>query len=138
MGLDATVSYPQIDLVVENPFDFPILVEARAANGEMYVELVGQARPREVSIERRIVARRGYRQQELPDASLAAGARVVEQRGIRGARVQVTRTIIEDGETRVVRGYVRYPSTDEIVRVGTGPSASFASASGSVGPLALR
>jgi len=67
MGLDATVSYPQIDLTVENPFDFPVLVQSHAVDGEMHVDLIGQARPREVEIARRVLNRRGYAQRVVED-----------------------------------------------------------------------
>ncbi len=120
MGMDATVSYPQLDLVIENPFDFPVLVSSRAGEGEMYVELRGQARPREVEIEHHVVHRFAYGHEVEEDPSLPLGRRVVEQHGIRGARVEVLRTITENGETHVERDFVRYPSTDEVVRVGTG------------------
>jgi vancomycin resistance protein YoaR len=140
LGMDATVSYPQLDLVIENPFDFPILVESRAAEGEMYVEIVGQARPREVEIARRVLRRTHYRREIVEDPALPFGERVVEQRGIRGARVERLRTITEEGETRTEREIVRYPSTTEVVRVGTGPAPALelVQADGSVGQLALR
>jgi vancomycin resistance protein YoaR len=139
MGMDATVSWPQIDLVVANPFEFPVRVQARAEEGEMHVALVGQARPRDVEIARRVLGRTGYAERVVEDPTLPPGARVVSQRGIRGARVERTRTITENGETRVELAIVRYPSTDEIVRVGTAPaSTQLAEWNAPIGPLALR
>lgn len=119
LGLDATVSYPELDLEISNPFDFPVLVEARAERGEMVVELVGQEQPLEVDLTRRVLSRSGYDQRLVPDPALALGTRVVTQDGIRGAQVRVTRTINEDGNTRRESRVVGYPATDEIVRVGT-------------------
>ncbi|RLB48491.1 MAG: hypothetical protein DRJ42_23090 [Deltaproteobacteria bacterium] len=122
MGLDATVSFPQIDFEIENPFDFPVEVHARTEGGRVFVELVGRADPREVEISRQILNRRAYETRIVEDATLAAGTRVVQQRGVRGARIARTRTFVEAGETHVQRQVVRYPPTDEVVRVGTGPA----------------
>ena len=47
------------------------------------------------------------------------GTREVTQEGIRGARIQVTRTLTDDSGTREERNVVRYPPTDEIIHVGT-------------------
>lgn len=140
MGLDATVSYPQLDLEIENPFDFPVLVQSTASEGQMHVELIGQARPREVEIARRVLTRRRFAQRIVEDPTLDAGTRIVTQRGIRGARIERTRTVTENGETFVQREIVRYPPTDEIVRVGTAgaPAVHALEDMGVVGPLALR
>ncbi|MBW2461000.1 MAG: VanW family protein [Deltaproteobacteria bacterium] len=122
MGLDATVSFPQIDFEIENPFDFPVEVHARTEGGRVFVELVGRADPREVEVSRQVLNRRAYETHIVEDASLAPGTRVVEQRGVRGARIARTRTFVEAGETHVQRQVVRYPPTDEVVRVGVGPA----------------
>lgn len=119
LGLDATVSYPELDLQIANPFDFPVLVEAHAARGVMVVELVGQEQPLEVDLTRHVLSRSGFDQRVVPDPTLALGTRVVTQEGIRGAQVRVTRTLTEDGDTRRESRVVGYPATDEIVHVGT-------------------
>lgn len=127
MGLDATVSYPNLDLVLSNPFDFPIQVLSHASDGVMNVELVGQARPLEASVRRRVLSRQAFAERIVEDATLPLGTREVTQSGIRGARVQVTRTLTnESGETREERNVVRYPPTDEIVHVGTQVPTAFA------------
>ena len=124
MGLDATVSYPQLDLVLSNPFDFPIQVLSDASGGVMRVELVGQARPLETNVSRRVLSRQSFDERIIEDPALPLGTREVTQDGIRGARVEVTRTLTnKEGETREERSVVRYPPTDKIVRVGTAPTA---------------
>lgn len=122
MGLDATVSFPQIDFEVQNPFDFPIEVRARTEGGRVYVDLVGRAQPREVELSRQVLNHRPFEREIVEDATLEAGTEVVEQRGVRGARIARTRTFVEDGETHVERQVVRYPPTVEVVRVGVGPA----------------
>lgn len=120
MGLDATVSYPNLDLVLSNPFDFPIQVLSHASEGVMVVELIGQARPVEASVRRRVLSRQPFEERIIEDPAMPLGTREVTQAGIRGARIQVTRTLTDDsGETREERNVVRYPPTDEIVHVGT-------------------
>ncbi|MFK8003590.1 MAG: VanW family protein [Polyangiales bacterium] len=120
MGLDATVSYPNLDLVLSNPFDFPIQVLAHASEGVMVVELIGQARPIETSVRRRVLSRQPFEERIVEDPAMPVGTREVTQEGIRGARIVVTRTLRdESGATREERNVVRYPPTDEIIRVGS-------------------
>lgn len=118
LGLDAAVSWPQLDLKIANPYDFPIMVSAYSAEGELTVELVGDGRAPEIEIERRVLSRIGFREDVIVDPSLAPGERRVTQAGIRGARIEVTRTTHEGDETVIESQVVRYPPTPRIVRVG--------------------
>jgi len=120
MGLDATVVWPDVDLKIRNPFPFPVTVSARAATGELTIELLGAAQPRQVAYERRVLSRSGFSERIVEDPALALGSQEVTQEGIRGARVERTRQITEHGRTSVVIDEVRYPPTSRIVRVGTG------------------
>ncbi|HEY1548836.1 MAG TPA: VanW family protein, partial [Kofleriaceae bacterium] len=45
LGFDATVVWPDTDLVLKNPYDFPIAIHYRVANGEAVVEVLGKKRP---------------------------------------------------------------------------------------------
>jgi vancomycin resistance protein YoaR len=136
MGLDATVVWPNVDLQLRNPFDFPIAVHATAADGTMHVEILGRESPREVEIERRVVSRRRFQDRIVEDPTLPFGERVVSQEGIRGAFVERTRVVRERGEVVANYDFVTYPPTDRIIRVGTGAPTPFSSTP--VGPLALR
>jgi vancomycin resistance protein YoaR len=146
LGMDATVTWPQRDLRVRNPFDFPIRVDVDADGGQLEVAIWGQETDVEVEIERRVVARLPFGERIVEDPTLPVGERVTKQRGIRGARVRRTRHVRRGDEVVVEREMVRYPPTDRIVRVGVAkpvlPPASVASASarsdGPIGPLALR
>ena len=54
-GQDATVSYGYRDLVLSNPFDFPIQIKAATTPPEVMVSIYGKAAlPFEVRLERRI------------------------------------------------------------------------------------
>lgn len=134
MGFDATVVWPDVDLELRNPFDFPIAVHAVASEGTMRVEILGSHSPREVEIERRVVSRRSFRDRVVEDPTLPMGEQVVSQEGIRGAFVERTRIVRENGEVLANYDFVTYPPTDRIIRVGTGaPRPVYP-----IGPLALR
>ena len=45
LGFDATVVWPDTDLVLKNPYDFPVAIHYRVANGEAVVEILGKKRP---------------------------------------------------------------------------------------------
>ncbi len=120
MGFDATVVYPEVDLVLSNPYAFPVTVHAHGADGTMVVELEGAGTPHAVEIERHVLARTGYREEVVPDPSLPRGERVVEHEGIRGARVEVVRTVHRPDGVVTERAIARYPSNPRVVRVGTG------------------
>jgi vancomycin resistance protein YoaR len=134
MGLDATVVWPDVDLELQNPFDFPIAVHAVASAGTMRVEILGSHSPREVEIERRVVSRRSFRDRVVEDPTLPFGERVVSQEGIRGAFVERTRIVRENGEVVANYDFVTYPPTDRIIRVGTGAPRPILP----LGPLAMR
>jgi vancomycin resistance protein YoaR len=130
MGLDATVSWPELDLVVQNPFDFPVRVEAAASGGRLTVRILGADRPREVESELRVLSRSGHGERIVEDPSLPSGTREITQEGIRGAVVERIRVIREDGDATTALDVVRYPATDRILRVGTGaPAGALAFAS---------
>lgn len=118
MGLDATVTWPYLDLRVRNPYDFPILVRAIVADDELVVTLHGADRPREVDMSREFVSTRPFTNRVVVDPTLPAGASEVSQQGIRGYTVRRIRYVRgrhrEYQEDRILV----YPPTDHIVRVG--------------------
>lgn len=118
LGLDAAVAWPQLDLKIANPYDFPVMVSTHSEEGQLTVELVGDGSAPEIEIERRVLTRIGFREEVVVDPALAPGERQVSQTGIRGARIEVTRTIRDGNETRIESQVVRYPSTPRVVRVG--------------------
>jgi vancomycin resistance protein YoaR len=141
MGMDATVVWPDVDLKIRNPFEFPVVVFAQAVDGELVVDLVGADDPREVEIERTVVSRTSYGERLIEDPMLPSGVREVTQQGIRGALIARVRLVRHGAEVVAERDEVRYPATDRIVRVGTGPGSSAAVATWSpppAGPIALR
>lgn len=121
MGLDATVVWPSVDLVLSNPFTFPLEVRARlesAGEGtELVVELWGAARVARVEWRTEILATESWADRFVEDPSVPAGAQRVSQRGIRGFRILRERTVEDHRGIRVEQRRIEYPPTDRIVRV---------------------
>ncbi len=120
MGLDATVVWPQVDLVIQNPFPFPIQIAATTRGRRLTVELLGSRDAPEVKWRRHTLSTSGYEVREIVDPSLAEGERQISQSGIMGYVIRRTRTISQGGlEPIVQRRVIRYPPTDRVVLVGT-------------------
>jgi hypothetical protein len=130
MGLDATVVYPDVDLVIGNPLPVPITVRARADGGRMQVELWARARPIEVEWRRELVARTHHDERVVEDPRVPPGERLVSQEGGPGFVIDRVRVIRDNGVERTERRTLRYPPTDRVVRVAPGQLA------GGVSPLA--
>lgn len=120
-GLDATVVWPNVDLVVRNPFDFPLYVTAETAEDSVTVRIYGRARPRTVTWTSTRLPGARAEVREILDNSLPAGARVRTQGGHGGRTVDRTRTLTEGDRTWQERERIVYSPVPEIVRVGTGP-----------------
>ncbi len=119
MGLDATVVWPDVDLRLRNPYDFPVVLQMVVRQGKVHAEVLGARRPYQVAFERELVETLSHRTIYRDDASLRTGSQVVSQRGMRGFKVKRTRKVYQAGD--VVREDVKeltYPATSEIVRRG--------------------
>ncbi|MBX7195587.1 MAG: VanW family protein [Sandaracinaceae bacterium] len=130
MGLDATVVYPDVDLVLGNPLPAPITIRAHAAGGQLEITLSARARPIEVDWRREVLARTSYEERVIEDASVAPGEARVTQEGGPGFVIERVRTIERGTGVLSERRTLRYPPTDRIVRVA--PGYSFDSATGAV------
>ncbi len=122
LGLDSTVTWPNINLRIRNPFDFPVVIHYVVAEGKMRVEILGKGRPRMVHFVRRVTQKTPYEEQvvEMPD--WPAGVEVVQQLGIDGFRVRRYRIVWEG--TRAWREVTEdvYPPTPQITAIGTSKS----------------
>jgi vancomycin resistance protein YoaR len=119
MGLDATVVWPRIDLVIANPFSFPITVRAFTHDGELTVELYGRARV-EVDWSHEVVATTPWSDRYVEDPLVRPGVERVSQRPIRGYTVVRERVIAGERGRRVESERIHYPPTDRIIRVAPG------------------
>ncbi len=119
MGLDATVAYPELDLVIANALDVPITVRAHAASGDLDVELIARAAPSEVRWERDILERTPYEERVEIDPNLPPDGEVVAEAGGPGFALLRTRIIRDARGERTERDHVRYPPTTRIIRRGS-------------------
>jgi vancomycin resistance protein YoaR len=118
MGLDATVTWPYLDLRIRNPYDFPILVRATVEGETLTVALHGAAVPREVDMHREFVSTRPFTNRVVIDPSLPPGAREVSQQGVRGYTVRRVRYVREGAREYQEDRILVYPPADHIVRTG--------------------
>jgi hypothetical protein len=138
MGLDATVVWPTVDLVIVNPFPFPVTVHAFADAGQMTVELFGRRRARRVDWRHDVLSSTSFGDRYVEDPLVRPGEQLVSQQGRRGAMVLRSRTIDDERGLRVEEVHIRYPPTDRIVRVAPGtldPESGLPATTVSVAPL---
>ena len=121
LGLDATVSYPNITYRFRNNFDFPVVLHERVAGGVVRAEILGPARKQTVSYFRRIDEILPFEEVERESEKLAKGERLVTQRGIPGFVATSSRLVRNGAYGERTKWREKYPPTTQIVAVGTGP-----------------
>ncbi len=118
MGLDATVSYPTVDLRIRNPYPFAVVVRAMTGKGRLTVEILGPTSPVTVSLHTAVIQRFAFEEIIEQDPSIAAGVVYVVQYGLPGYLLRRVRTLTyADGTVRVEKDKDHYPPTTHIVRV---------------------
>jgi hypothetical protein len=129
IGLDAVVAYPDANLRLKNPYDFPVVLRAIVAAGRLRAEVRGPERPHVISVVRKLDRAIPFVEVESADATLARGVRVVAQRGVPG--VDLHRYRIRRAGAHAVREVSRdrCPPTPQVVRVGSGTRAMTANGS---------
>lgn len=121
MGLDATVAWPDVDLVIENPLAVPVTVHAVAQGGQMQVDLWARARPREVTWRRNVLSRTSFEERIVEDPLMAEGTSEVTQDGAAGYVIDRVRTMQSPEGPIVERVRLTYPPTDRITHRGPLP-----------------
>jgi vancomycin resistance protein YoaR len=123
MGLDSTVVYPSIDLVLRNPYDFPIVFHMKVSQGKVRAEVLGPRRPYQILFERELQDMLPYKTIWREDGRLRAGTEDVVQGGRRGFKLQRRRKFYQSGEeVKTETAELSYPPTTEILRRGTNPA----------------
>ncbi|HJL16221.1 MAG TPA: VanW family protein [Sandaracinaceae bacterium LLY-WYZ-13_1] len=122
MGLDAVVSYPQLNLRFRNDLDFPVVLGFTVEGGVARAEIRGAETNRMVTFVRRVDEITAYEEREVEDSSLPAGVRVLRQRGVPGFEVTNFRVVRDLDTNQATRESYSdtYPPTTQIWRVGTG------------------
>jgi vancomycin resistance protein YoaR len=123
MGLDAAVAYPAVTLRLGNPYAFPVVLHESAQGGVVRAEVLGPARPRDVTFVRRIDEVLPFAERETPDLGMPKGARELKQRGIPGFRITRWRVLRDGAHSVREHGTDYYPPTPQLWRIGSGPQA---------------
>jgi vancomycin resistance protein YoaR len=126
VGRDATVDYGNIDLRLENSYDFPIAITSEYKPGKLTFRVLGVKDP-SLKVE---VIQDGHRSwatavKQVPDPSLPAGATKVIEKGSSGHAVQSYRLVYRNGELvlRESLGQSTYRGANRIIAVGTKQAA---------------
>lgn len=120
-GRDAAIAYPYHDLKFENDTDNYILLTMSYDGIEVTCTLWGVPPGYTVeSVPGELIEGGEYQTREIVDESLQPGQRVIEQQGMRGSKISVTRYVYDAaGNLREERTFhSTYDATAEIVRVG--------------------
>lgn len=122
MGLDAMVSYPNLNFRFKNDRDFPVAIRMSVKDGFVTAQILGPKEDRRTTFVRRIADVTPYPEIEREDSSLPAGVRVLSQRGVPGFKVDLARILRDENGEEIVteRSQDIYPPTTQIWRVGTG------------------
>lgn len=114
MGLDATVVFGKIDLVIRNPGTLPITIRARTSKGTLDVALESEADVPKVTLTSEIVERMPFTNVYERDRSVTDAKVHVRAFGVPGFRVKRVRVV--DGRTDVRTD--TYPPVSAVLRVG--------------------
>ncbi len=122
-GRDATVSWGGPDFKFKNTTDDWVLVSVAYTDSSITIALYGTDPGYDVDSETsawRNVKR--YPTEEIKDPKMVVGSRVIEDPGVEGKTITVTRTVSKEGkEIRRDRFVSVYKPKVEVVRVGTKP-----------------
>ncbi len=126
LGLDAAVSYPNLNFRFRNNTDQPVMIRMSVEAGITKAQILGAGERPLVSFVRRIDSVIPFDERVIESSNLPAGVRVLTQRGVPGFRLTTWR-VIRNEETRQARRQhesLQYPPTQQIWRLGTGEPAA--------------
>jgi vancomycin resistance protein YoaR len=114
-GLDATVSYPVLDLRLRNPFDFPVVLDTSIARGGLVARVLGKAKPTTVDLATETSGVFKFKRKIERAGWLAEGKSKLKQKGKNGMSIRRTiRMHDATGKEQVVVTTDVYPATQEI------------------------
>jgi vancomycin resistance protein YoaR len=121
LGFDATVVWPDTDLVLKNPYDFPVAIHYRVANGEAVVEILGKKRPFDkVVFAREILEETPFNTEERIDEEMPDAQTSMDQSGFDGYKMmRYRRFFVGKKMVREQKWTVNYKPVTEYVRRGT-------------------
>ncbi|HEX5064226.1 MAG TPA: VanW family protein [Kofleriaceae bacterium] len=121
LGFDATVVWPDTDLVLRNPYDFPVAVLYRVANGEAHVEILGKKRPwTKVQFVREVIEENPYSTEERIDEEMPMGLTMTDQPGFNGYKLKRYRRFFQGKKmVKENKWTVNYKPVTEYIRRGS-------------------
>lgn len=126
-GLDATVNWRQPDLLIRNRYTFPIRIHAwESEPGTVVIQILGERRIWEVTVERTILSQRRYRTEIRQRDDLPTTHRQILERGT-NFLIFDQRVDMRNLETEELYSYTtryHYDSSPRIIEVGTIPLAT--------------
>ncbi len=124
LGFDATVVWPDTDLKLKNPYDFPVALRYVVANGEAKVEVLGRKRPFDkVVFERHVIETTPFASEERLDEEVKLDDTSLDQAGFDGYKLERFRRFYKDGKVvKTNKWTVTYKPVTEYIRRGTNPA----------------
>jgi vancomycin resistance protein YoaR len=123
LGFDATVVWNLTDLVIKNPYEFPVALHYRVSNGEAKVEVLGKPRPwTRVEFEREVLEESPYSTEERLDPEMPMGTTRLDQLGFPGYKIRRYRRFYQGKKmVKEQKWTLNYKPVTEYVRRGTNP-----------------
>jgi vancomycin resistance protein YoaR len=138
LGFDATVVWPDTDLKLKNPYDFPVVVRYVVANGEAKVEVLGKERPWDkVVFERAVLEENPFPTEERLDEEMPLDQTITDQEGFPGYKLERFRRFYKGGKlVKSNKWTINYKPVTEYIRRGTStdPEAKMPTQKPSHGP----
>jgi vancomycin resistance protein YoaR len=121
LGFDATVVWPNTDLVLKNPYDFPVAIHYVVANGQAKVEILGKPRPfTKIEFARQLIEETPYSSEERLDEEMPKDATSIDQPGFDGYKLKSFRRIYQGKKMiREDKWTLTYKPVTEYIRRGT-------------------
>ena len=122
LGFDATVVWPDTDLKLKNPYDFPVAIRYVVTNGEAKVEILGKARPYDkIVFERKVLEESPFPIEERLDDEIILNEQRIDQAGFPGFKLERFRKFYKDGKQvrNTQKWTLNYKPVTEYIRRGT-------------------
>lgn len=123
LGFDATVVWPNTDLKLKNPYEFPVALRYVVANGEAKVEVLGKGRPWDkIVFEREVIEETPFSSEERLDEEMPLDQTSIDQAGFNGYKLERFRRFYKGGKVvKSNKWTVTYKPVTEYIRRGTNP-----------------
>lgn len=121
LGFDATVVWPNTDLVLKNPYEFPVAIHYIVANGEAKVEILGKKRPyTSITFARQLLEETPFSTEERLDEEMPDGETSHDQEGFNGYKLKRFRRLyVGKKMVREDKWTLTYKPVTEYIRRGT-------------------